>query len=71
MLLLPFVFFIAIALAIWFVVFSEATVRAKIIVGLLFALSFVLRFTRFAMAGFLLQIAVSIFVAIYLKVQAA
>ena len=71
MLLFPFVFLIAIALAIWFLFFSEASLRSKIIVGLLFALSFVLRFTRFAMAGFLLQIALGIFVAIYLKVQAA
>ncbi len=68
MLLLPFAFLIALALAIWFVFFSEASVRAKIIVGLLFSVSFLLRFTRFALAGFFLQIALGVFIAIYLKV---
>lgn len=58
-----------ISLAIWFIFFSDASVRAKVIVGLLFALSFALRFSRFAMAGFLLQVALSIFIAVYLKVQ--
>ena len=71
MLLFTFVFLIGIALAIWFLFFSEASIRAKAIVGLLFALSIALRFTSFAMAGFLLQIALSILIAIYLKVQAA
>lgn len=68
MLLLPFAFLIALALAIWFVFFSEASVRAKIIVGLLFSVSFLLRFTRFSLAGFFLQIALGVFIAIYLKV---
>jgi hypothetical protein len=71
--LLPFVFFIAIALAIWFVVFSEASMRAKIIVGVLFVASVFLRYSRYtslSLTGLFLQIGVSIFIAIYLKVQA-
>jgi hypothetical protein len=71
--LIPFVFFIAIALAIWFVVFSEASTWAKIIVGVLFVASVFLRYsqhTSLSLAGLFLQIGVSIFIAIYLKVQA-
>jgi hypothetical protein len=45
--LLPFVFFIPIALAIWFIFFSEASLRAKIIVGLLFVASTFLRYSRY------------------------
>jgi hypothetical protein len=71
--LLPFVFFIAIALAIWFIFFSEASLRAKIIVGLLFVASTFLRYSQYtslSLAGLFLQIGVSIFIAIYVKVQA-
>jgi hypothetical protein len=63
-------FLLAIALTIWFIIFSEAARWAKAIVGLLFAVSMLLRYSRFSMAGFFLQIALSIFIALYLKVQA-
>ena len=70
MFLLPIAFFAAIALVIWFVFFSEASAFSKILVGTLFAVSFLLRYTRFGLAGFFLQIAIGIFVLLYQKVRA-
>jgi hypothetical protein len=69
MFLLPIAFFAAIALVIWFVFFSEASVLSKILVGVLWAVSFLLRHTKFDLEGFFLQIAVAIFVLLYRKVR--
>ena len=68
--ILPLAFYLAIALTIWFVVFSEASAWAKIVVGILFAASLFLRYSHYSLAGLFLQIALSIFIALYLKVQA-
>ena len=67
--ILPLAFFLTIAFVIWFVALSQASGRAKIVVGLLFAVSMLLRFSRYSMAGFFLQIALSLFIALYLKVH--
>jgi hypothetical protein len=69
MFLLPIAFFAAIALVIWFVFFSEAPVLSKILVGVLWAISFLLRHTKFGMEGFFLQIAIAIFVLLYRKAR--
>ena len=65
------VLFVAIALAIWFVFISEASVMAKVLVGALFVISFFLQPTSFPMAGFFLRIAVSIFILFYQMYQTA
>jgi hypothetical protein len=65
MFLLPIAFFAAIALAIWFVLFSAASMPIKITLGVLFVASLLLRYSRFSMAGFFLQIAIAIFVLLY------
>jgi hypothetical protein len=71
MYLFPLAFIAAIALTIWFVFISEAPVIAKVLVAVLFAISFFLHPSRFPMAGFFLQIAVSIFVFFYRIYQTA
>jgi hypothetical protein len=65
------VLFVAIALAIWFVFISEASVIAKVLVGALFVISFFLHPTPFPMAGFFLRIAISIFVLFFQMYQTA
>ena len=60
---------IAVALTIWFVVFSEASTKAKIVVGLLFLASLLLRYSGYSMVGFFLQLALGISLALYLKMQ--
>jgi hypothetical protein len=65
------VLFVAIALAIWFVFISEASVIAKVLVGALFVTSFFLHPTPFPMAGFFLRIAISIFVLFFQMYQTA
>ena len=69
MLLFPIIFIAAIALTIWFILFTDAGVLAKIVVGTLYAASLLLRFSRYSMAGFFLQIGLCIFLAIYQKVK--
>ncbi len=69
MILLPLVFFLTIALTIWFVFVSEAPALAKILAAALFVVSLFLRYSRFYLAGFFLQIALSIFMAIYQKIK--
>jgi hypothetical protein len=69
MFLLPLAFYGAIALTIWFVGFSKASGLPKTSVVFLFAVSFFLRYSRFAMVGFFLQIGLAIFVLLYRKVR--
>lgn len=71
MYLFPLVFFVAIALAIWFVFISEASVIAKIVIGVLFVISFFLHLSIFPMAGFILRIAISVFILLYQMYQTA
>ncbi|MGA9779624.1 MAG: hypothetical protein ACLPRE_06775 [Limisphaerales bacterium] len=63
--------FVAIALAIWFVFVSEASAIAKIVVGVLFVISFFLHPSIFLMAGFFLRIAISVFILLYQMYQTA
>ena len=67
--ILPLAFILAIALTIWFVFVSDASLIAKLSVAALFLASWWLRFSRFSMAGFLIQVGLSIFIAVYLKVK--
>ena len=67
MFLLPLAFIAAIALVIWFVVASEASLPAKILVAVLFVASFLCRYTRYPMAGLFLQIGMAIYVLLYRK----
>ncbi|HKW31079.1 MAG TPA: hypothetical protein VJT54_17275 [Verrucomicrobiae bacterium] len=60
-----------IALTIWFVFISEASVMAKIVIGVLFVISFFLHLSIFPMAGFFLRIAISVFVLLYQMYQTA
>ena len=60
----------AIALAIWFVFISEASVIAKIVIGVLFVISFFLHLD-FPLAGFFLRIAISVFILLYQMYQTA
>jgi len=69
MFLLPLAFYGAIALTIWFVFFTEASTTLKIFAAGLFVASLLLRYTHFALAGFLLQIAIAIFILIYQKTR--
>ena len=69
MILLPLVFFLTIALTIWFVFVVDASAPSKILVAVLFVASLFLRYSRFALAGLFLQVALGIFVAIYEKVK--
>ncbi|HUA36973.1 MAG TPA: hypothetical protein VMA35_01080 [Candidatus Sulfopaludibacter sp.] len=71
MYLFPLVFVVAIALAIWFVFISEASVMAKILVAALFIASFFLHPSLLPMAGFFLRIAISLFVLLYQIYQTA
>lgn len=70
MFLLPLAFYGAIALTVWFVLASEAAAKVKVVLAALFILSVWLRHSRFALAGFFLQIALSIFILLYQKTQA-
>jgi hypothetical protein len=63
--------FIAIALAIWFVFISEASVVAKVLIGVFFVVSFFLHPSAFPMAGFFLRIGIGIFVLFYQAYQKA
>ena len=69
MILFPLVFVAVIALTIWFIVFTDAPVTAKILVGVLYVLTLLLRFSRYSMAGFFLQIAVGISLALYQRIK--
>jgi hypothetical protein len=69
MILLPLVFFLTIALTIWFVFVSEASAPAKILVAVLFVASLFLRNSRYSLMGFFLQVALGIFVALYQRVK--
>ncbi len=71
MYLFPLVFLVTIALAIWFVFISEASVTAKILAAVLFTVSFFLHPSHFPMAGFFLRIAISLFILIYQMYQTA
>ena len=71
MFLFPLAFLVTIALAIWFVFMSDASLVAKIVVGILFVTSFFLHPSAFPLAGFFLRIAISIFVLFYQIIQAA
>jgi hypothetical protein len=71
MFLLPLAFFVAIALTIWFVLISDAAVLAKVLIGVLFVISLFLRPSAFPLAGFLLRIAISVFVLFYQMYQTA
>ncbi|HLZ54094.1 MAG TPA: hypothetical protein VKS19_06400 [Verrucomicrobiae bacterium] len=69
MFLLPLAFFAAIVLTSWFVVASEASWTAKILVAALFVISLLCRYSRYPFAGFFLQIGLGIFVLLYRKVR--
>jgi len=69
MFLLPLAFFAAIVLASWFVVASEASWSAKILVAALLVISLLCRYSRYSFAGFFLQIGLGIFVLLYRKVR--
>jgi hypothetical protein len=71
MYLLPLAFIVSIALTIWFVFISEASVIAKVLVGALFVISFFLHPLSFPMAGFFLRIGISISVLFYQMYQTA
>jgi hypothetical protein len=71
MYLFPLVLLVAIALAIWFVFLSEASVMAKVVIGVLFVVSFLLHPSAFPMAGFFLRIGIGIFVLFYQIYQKA
>ena len=71
MYLLPLAFIVVIALTIWFVFVSDASPIAKIIVGALFVISFLLHPSIFSSAGFFLRIGISIFVLFYQMYQTA
>jgi hypothetical protein len=71
MYLFPLVFLVIIALAIWFVFISEASMMAKILVAVLFTVSFFLHPSHFPMAGFFLRIAVSLYILFYQTYQKA
>jgi len=71
MYLLPLAFLVAIALAIWFVFMSEASVIAKIVIGVLFVASFFLHPSIFPLAGFFMRIAVCLFILLYQMYQTA
>jgi len=64
-------FLVTIALTIWFVFVSDASVIAKVLIAALFAISFFLHPASLPMAGFFLRIAISIFVLFYQMVQSA
>jgi hypothetical protein len=64
-------FFITVALAIWFVFISEASWTAKVLVGVLSAISCILHPPSCPLAGFFLRIAISIFVLFYQICQSA
>ena len=69
MYLLPLVFILAIALTIWFVALSEASVLAKVLVAVLFGISLVCRYSRLPSAGFFLQVVLGIFVLLYQRAR--
>jgi hypothetical protein len=71
MYLFPLAFFVAIALTIWFAFFSDAPVIAKVLIAVLFVVSFFFHPTAFPLAGFFLRIAVAIFVLLYQAYQTA
>jgi hypothetical protein len=65
--LLPLAIIAAVALTLWFIFTSDASVVLKAVVVLLLAGSWLLRYTRFALVGFFLQIALAIFILLYEK----
>jgi hypothetical protein len=71
MYLFPLAYIVAIALLIWFVFVSDALVIAKVVVALLFAISFLLNPSAFPLAGFFLRIAISICILFYQMIQMA
>jgi hypothetical protein len=71
MFLFPLAFLVTLALAIWFVFMSEASMVAKIVVGIIFVASFFLHPSAFTLAGFFLRIALSIFILFYQMYQSA
>jgi len=71
MYLFPLVFFVAIALAIWFVFISDASVITRILVAVLFVTSFLLPPSSLPMTGFFLRIAISVFILLYQMYQTA
>lgn len=71
MFLLPLAFLVAIALTIWFVFISEASVIARVLVGVLLIISFFLHPSIFPLAGFFLRVAISVFVLLYQMYQTA
>jgi hypothetical protein len=71
MYLLPLAFIVAIALVVWFIFVSDASLVAKVIVGILFVISFFLHPSAFPLAGFFLRIAISLLVMLYQMFQVA
>ena len=69
MFLLPLVFIAAIALTIWFVVASDASPFTKVLIAVLFGASLMCRNTRFALAGFFVQVVLGIFVLLYRRAR--
>jgi hypothetical protein len=69
MFLLPIVFIAAVALTVWFIFFTDAPIPAKILVGFIYVASLLLRFSRYSVAGFVLQIALCILLALYQKIK--
>ena len=67
MFLLSLAIIAAVALTLWFVFVSDASAVLKSVVVLLLAGSWLLRYTRFAMAEFFLQIAPAVFILLYEK----
>lgn len=71
MYLLPLAFFAAIALTIWFVVFSEAQLPAIILAAVLFIISWLCRHSRYPLAGIFLQVGLAIFILLYRKARSS
>jgi len=69
MILFLLVFILAIALTIWFAFISDASLPAKIPVAVLSFVSWWLRYSRYSLAGFSLQIGLSIGLAVYQQIK--
>jgi hypothetical protein len=65
------VLLVAIGLVIWFVFISDASLVAKVLIGILFVISFFLHPSSFPLVGFFLRIGIGIFVLFYYTYQKA
>ncbi len=60
---------VAIVLTIWFAFATDASIFGKVLLVALCIVSLLVRNSRFWVAGLILQVAISIFVLLYLKVK--